>query len=788
MRFLTTLLILLLSFSSLVFSQETCVIVTDVNLGECEGAKIQFVSSENFQVFESPDGMTWTNQVDEATINYDVVGDVIAFESENGLITYDGTDISIVSGSDAPYYIIYYKVCKTCVYNGFNKTLCSEFGCTVIKGGGEYNPCEGVMCEPPLVCVDGECIDLCADVKCDEGYACEDGECVITDPCADVSCEENEICDGGECIGKTPSLTIEKQANTESTTADGTPAYKDGIEYSYTITVINDGDVDQTDVMVFDQLPMGLTIVGDDSGGAYIAPDWTIGDLAVGEMATLTIDVMPNTDGEIDLLNLASVSSSELPEIIEVESLLPEVPCTECWKFPHHDNATFHDGSAYIPVPLPNFTGSHTGQGSVMMGVDSGQGIVSNQYFWNLGGQNAIGFKRGQEYSISIIRTNCAEDCETDIRFLGEKKAWSFLLAQALTDNLNGTYAFGVNGTVGTGANLLGGFGGYVHGTPVNCESCELESYRVNPVNKQGEILKDIWVEVVVGYTTYQLCEEAPEPVTSIINCEGGECSCEFQLVDHNNGNEPVTELSLSCKGEYHVLVDDCTSVTSISLVQGETVIEGVVTENGNGILQLDGVEAGSYLFSLGIDGCDDVRLKAVVDCEKCRNVCVWCAADNTPRFAKQNGEILNLTKDLNGNYYESGDCSGNSKNLNETIIDGETFVSTWMEVDCNQRVFTVDNVISLSQTTNWILRDCNGVNVSSSFSGNIKDFFDFLGLNYSVGSPVNQNSTVSYIIDNFDSVFSSFCFDSNDLSPFYQGTPPNELDRTFPKCNCNSK
>lgn len=601
MRILTILTILLLSLTS-VFAGggDTCKIVRDVSLGECEGAKMQFISSEHFQVFASPDGMSWTDQVDNATVNYDVTGGVIAFDSENGLVTFDGIDVGVINGSDSPYYIIYYKTCKTCVYNGFNKTLCSEFGCTVLKCNDyESDPCEGVMCEPPLICEAGECVDTTRMVM----------------PCDTVMCMEGEVCEAGECLPQIPSLVLEKQANTELTTEDGTPAYQDGTQYSYTITVTNDGDVPQTNVTVFEQMPEGVVIVSDDGGGNYVEPNWTVGDLAVGETKTLTIKVMPMTDGDVDISNTVSVKSNELPDAIETESILPERPCTECWKFLHFDNGTFFLGE-YIPVSLPDFTNSHTGQGSVMMGINSGQGIIPNQYFWNIANANAVGLKRNQEYSITMTSDNCTGQCNTDIRFKGEKKGFIFDLVDKLGSIIEGIdLNFGTNSIAGTGANLPGGFGAYAHGTPVGCASCELEYFRVSPVVK-GEINHDIWIEIVVGYTQYQLCETSPENLTSLGICEVEECGCAFQLLDHNNGNEPITEGSLNCKGEYHLVAEECTNVTSIILSNSLTSIQGEISPNGTGVLTLNGIEEGNYNLTFLIDGCDEVTGKISVKCQ----------------------------------------------------------------------------------------------------------------------------------------------------------------------------
>ncbi len=65
----------------------------------------------------------------------------------------------------------------------------------------DKDPCDGVRCIPPQVCVDGECVDPCSgDEDCPEGYVCENGRCVPKDPCEGVICPEGYICKDGVCV------------------------------------------------------------------------------------------------------------------------------------------------------------------------------------------------------------------------------------------------------------------------------------------------------------------------------------------------------------------------------------------------------------------------------------------------------------------------------------------------------------------------------------------------------------------------------------------------------------
>ena len=54
-----------------------------------------------------------------------------------------------------------------------------------VTSKGCPDPCEGVICEPPLICKDGKCIppdDPCADTTCPDGFVCDNGVCVPEPP------------------------------------------------------------------------------------------------------------------------------------------------------------------------------------------------------------------------------------------------------------------------------------------------------------------------------------------------------------------------------------------------------------------------------------------------------------------------------------------------------------------------------------------------------------------------------------------------------------------------------
>ena len=82
-----------------------------------------------------------------------------------------------------------------------------------------------------------------------------------------------------------------------------------GQNVTFTLTVTNNGPDAATGVVVNDLLPLGLTYVSDDGGGAYVAGTgiWTVGALAVSASATLNIVATVAVSGQI--CNQAVVSA-----------------------------------------------------------------------------------------------------------------------------------------------------------------------------------------------------------------------------------------------------------------------------------------------------------------------------------------------------------------------------------------------------------------------------------------------------------------------------------------------
>ena len=96
--------------------------------------------------------------------------------------------------------------------------------------------------------------------------------------------------------------------------SDATPNVGD--EVTYTVTVSNGGPSDATGVVVEDQLPDGVTHVSHDTSIGTWQPGsgaWDVGELAVGETATLTIVV--EVDDAATIANVAQVVDADQEDV-----------------------------------------------------------------------------------------------------------------------------------------------------------------------------------------------------------------------------------------------------------------------------------------------------------------------------------------------------------------------------------------------------------------------------------------------------------------------------------------
>jgi uncharacterized repeat protein (TIGR01451 family) len=95
------------------------------------------------------------------------------------------------------------------------------------------------------------------------------------------------------------------------------PAPNEGDTVIYTITVTNNGPGDATGVTLSDLLPLGVTYVSDNSGGAYDSATgvWTEESIAMGAIAVLeiTATVDAGTTGTT-ITNMVEVATSDQPD------------------------------------------------------------------------------------------------------------------------------------------------------------------------------------------------------------------------------------------------------------------------------------------------------------------------------------------------------------------------------------------------------------------------------------------------------------------------------------------
>ncbi len=88
-----------------------------------------------------------------------------------------------------------------------------------------------------------------------------------------------------------------------------------GEQTTFTITIVNQGPSAASGVVVTDTLPAGVSYVSDNGGGAFdpASGDWTIGDLAVGASASLSIVVTVDDVGTFT--NVAEVTAANEDDI-----------------------------------------------------------------------------------------------------------------------------------------------------------------------------------------------------------------------------------------------------------------------------------------------------------------------------------------------------------------------------------------------------------------------------------------------------------------------------------------
>jgi uncharacterized repeat protein (TIGR01451 family) len=157
-------------------------------------------------------------------------------------------------------------------------------------GAGAYDPATGVWSIPLLAVGDTAALQITVRVETAEP---------VTNSVTVAAPEDPEPCADGCDLDATLTPRVAAISATIDA-ADRRPVYGDVV--ALTIGVVNGGNADATDVAVDVPLPVGLSHVSDDGGGAYDAASgrWSAGDLpATGGSATLAITARVLTGDDV---------------------------------------------------------------------------------------------------------------------------------------------------------------------------------------------------------------------------------------------------------------------------------------------------------------------------------------------------------------------------------------------------------------------------------------------------------------------------------------------------------
>jgi len=126
-----------------------------------------------------------------------------------------------------------------------------------------------------------------------------------------IDFEDSNSCNTINLTAVAPTCIVDADLSVTKVVNNATPNVGDVI--TFTITATNNGPSDATNVVVTDVIPSGYTIALPTdivpSTGTWTAPNWTIGNLANGASATLTITATVNPTGPYD--NTATIDGNE---------------------------------------------------------------------------------------------------------------------------------------------------------------------------------------------------------------------------------------------------------------------------------------------------------------------------------------------------------------------------------------------------------------------------------------------------------------------------------------------
>jgi uncharacterized repeat protein (TIGR01451 family) len=183
-----------------------------------------------------------------------------------------------------------------------------------ISDGGTYDAVSNQITWVLADVADGETLTYSAVVSASATAGEYTNVATITDgPCVDEDCTDDET-----VVVRTPSLVIDKVADTETITisgpADALVATPSVVTWTLTYT-LTDGPV--TNVVITDEIPEGFVFLDAANGGNFAdgSVTWTFASLSESGSVTFRTTVDPETISRTGpTVNTATISSDETPE------------------------------------------------------------------------------------------------------------------------------------------------------------------------------------------------------------------------------------------------------------------------------------------------------------------------------------------------------------------------------------------------------------------------------------------------------------------------------------------
>jgi uncharacterized repeat protein (TIGR01451 family) len=173
------------------------------------------------------------------------------------------------------------------------------------NGGGTYNPATGIWWVSPLANGVSASLQITVTVNAGTNGATITNTASITasaqaDPNSGNNSASRSLSVGGADLGLSKIVSTTTPTN--------------GSSITYTVTLVNNGGNNATGVVVTDLLPAGVAFVSaTPSQGAYVSGTglWTVGALANGATATLTITATVTAANGTTVVNTATITAAD---------------------------------------------------------------------------------------------------------------------------------------------------------------------------------------------------------------------------------------------------------------------------------------------------------------------------------------------------------------------------------------------------------------------------------------------------------------------------------------------